>query len=155
MQLHIWKQNSETTLDNFRKKYCVMLDPQIHDENSKWTLRFPMPPTTCRVNSNVLFKPFQDLRDLVLTSFTTSAPTKLPPKSAISLVPSLPLCFYLASEQVALSALGMFQAQSLCLGILICWNVPSLQIHVTQSLYCPKSFLRVNFHDCCYKNKKH
>lgn len=41
MQLHIWKQNSEKTLDNFRKKYCVMLDPQIHDENSKSTLRSP------------------------------------------------------------------------------------------------------------------
>lgn len=115
------------------------------------------PPTTCRVNSNVLFKPCQDLRDLVLASFTTSAPTKLPPNSAISLVPSLPLCCYLASEQVVLSTPGMFQARSLCLGVLICWNVPFLHIHVTQSLYCPKSLLRVNFHDChcCYKNRKH
>lgn len=154
MQRHIWKQNSETTLDNFRKKYCMVLDPQIHDGNSKWTLRSPHASYHMQ---GKLLSPFQALprpqrsgARLFYNLCSHQAPSQLSNQSSPILAPLLLLSLRAGTPD-------MFQARSLCLGILICWNVPFLQIHVTQSLYCPESFLRVNFHDChcCYKNRKH
>lgn len=102
----------------------------------------------CRINSTVLFDPAKTLQ-------TWPPPNGQP----LLLLCSLPLNSSLWSHTSPPGCLhqACVHLRVLAFVVLTCWNVLSLDIHVAQSLSCPKSFLRVDLpdHRGCYRSRKH